>query len=92
MNKVLITEYNPTMVISPGLSQAESAAKPFGLKFTRTFSSQGKRLVEHYHDSKRCWFFTRHWSGAFGFSTAQKNAIKEYLQAHRVTDVLPMLR
>jgi len=83
LNKLLIEEYNPEMVVSPGLSQAEDAAKAFGLGFIRTFSSQGKRLVEHYHDRKRPWFFTRHWSGAFGFSTAQKNAIREYLQAHR---------
>src|SRR5208282_1772392 len=78
--KILLDEYQPKMVIFPGLGQAERAAKVFGLGYVRAFSRGGTRLVEHYRDRDRPWFFTRHWSGAFGFSNDQKISIRQYIR------------
>lgn len=77
---LLLDEYRPKMVIFPGIQQAERVAWEFGLRFVRRFPRDGTRLVEHYRDHDRNWFFTRHWTTRAGFSNAQKNAIKEYIQ------------
>jgi len=80
MNQRLIQEYRPKSVIFVGLSHSRKVADAFGLCHVHTVKIDGKRLVEHYQDECRPWFFTKHWAGAYGFSNAQKQHIKEYIQ------------
>jgi hypothetical protein len=80
MNQLLIREYRPKSVIFVGLTHSRKVAKAFGLCHVRTLRIPGNRLVEHYKDEFRPWFFTKHWSAAWGFSKPQKQQIKEYIQ------------
>ena len=80
MNKRLIQEYRPKSVIFVGLTHSRKVADAFGLCHVHTVKIGRFRLVEHYKDESRPWFFTKHWSGAYGFSNAQKQYIKEYIQ------------
>jgi hypothetical protein len=79
MTKLLIEEYQPKAVIFAGLGPAKKVADKFALVHINTLKSGKDRLVEHYRDGSRPWFFTKHWSGSYGFSNAQKEAIKTYI-------------
>jgi hypothetical protein len=80
MNKRLIQEYRPKAVIFVGLGDSRKVADAFGLCHVHTVNIGHFRLVEHYQDKYCPWFFTKHWSGAYGFSNTQKRYIKEYIQ------------
>lgn len=80
MNQTLLSEYQPKSVIFVGVSDSAKVAKEFGLTPVYTFVNNNHRLLEHFRDNFRPWFFTKHWSGSFGFSKVQKRAIKEYIQ------------
>lgn len=80
MNKDLIEVYRPKAVIFVGLSNSERAAKAFGLQYVDTHRVNGTRVVEHFRDAHRPWFFTKHWTGSRGFTMAQRNAITVYLE------------
>lgn len=80
MNRDLIRLYQPKAVIFVGLSNSERAAIAFGLKHVDAHCVSGTRVVEHYRDEHRPWFFTKHWTGSRGFTTAQREAIKVYLK------------
>jgi hypothetical protein len=82
MNRLLLEEYNPEMVIFTGIMQDKDVSREFDLSYIRTYRHGEKRLVEHYKDRRRPWFFTRHWSSDRGLSQAEKLLIKEYMQAH----------
>lgn len=81
-NRILISEYRPKSVIFTGIGSSNRVAEVFGLQLVDTRKSGGSRLVVHYRDEFRPWFFTKHWSGSFGFSNNQKLAIKNYIRAH----------
>ena len=80
MNKRLIQEYRPKSVIFVGLTHSRKVADAFRLCHVYTVKMGRYRLLEHYHDECRPWFFTKHWSGAYGFSKSQQQVIKEYIQ------------
>jgi len=40
----------------------------------------GTRVLEHYRDKHRPWLFTKHWTGSRGFTVAQRDAIRVYLE------------
>ena len=82
MNQELLEVYQPKAVIFVGLSNSKKAAKAFGLEYVRTHRIDGTRVVEHYRDEHRPWFFTKHWTGSRGFTTPQRDGIKSYLQQH----------
>jgi len=80
MNRLLIGEYRPQSVIFTGLSHWRRVANAFDLEHVRTVRDGRWRLVEHYQDGFRPWFITKHWSGSFGFSNDQKDAIRQYMR------------
>lgn len=84
MNRDLIEVYQPTAVIFVGLSNSERAASAFGLKYIDTHSVGGTRVIEHYRDAHRPWFFTKHWTGSRGFTTPQRDAIRIYLEQNLI--------
>ena len=80
-NRQLIEYHKPDSIICPGLGMLEVSVQAFGLNKIETIrASNGHRLIEHYTDGKRDWVFTKHFSGARGFTNEQKNAIKSYIQ------------
>jgi len=85
MNRSLLDAYKPKSVIFPGLGHASRVAREFGLSYIYSLKIPGHRLVEHYEDDERPWFFTKHWTGSFGFSSAQRQQIKDYIQAQTET-------
>jgi hypothetical protein len=80
MNRSLLDCYEPKFVIFVGVSYSMRVAQEFGLRFIDSLKEHSHRLVDHYEDEHRPWFFTRHWSGSFGFSRAQKEQIRTYIQ------------
>jgi hypothetical protein len=82
MNRSLLDIYQPRFVIFVGLSDSARVAGQFGLRLIDSVKEHRHRLVDHYEDSVRPWFFTKHWSGSFGFSQSQKDRIKDYIQKH----------
>jgi hypothetical protein len=82
MNRSLLDVYKPRFVIFVGLSDSARVALEFGLRLVSSVREHGQRLVVHYEDDHRPWFFTKHWSGSFGFSQNQKDQIRTYIQGH----------
>lgn len=82
MNRSLLDIYQPRFVIFVGLTESVRVAEQFGLRLIASVKAHGHRLVDHYEDSARPWFFTKHWSGSFGFSQSQKDQIKDYIEKH----------
>jgi hypothetical protein len=39
------------------------------------------RLVEVYWDGIRPWLFTKHWTGSYGFSAEQREAVRATIQS-----------
>ncbi len=79
-NKQLIEYHNPDSIICPGLGMLEVSIEAFGLtRIESIWASNGHRLIEHYSDGKRDWVFTKHFSGARGFTNEQKNTIKSFI-------------
>jgi len=80
MNRDLIEVYQPKAVIFVGLSNSKKAADAFELEHVETHRIGGTRVVERYRDKQRPWFFTKHWTGSRGFTMAQRDAIRVYLE------------
>ena len=76
MNRSLLDIYQPRFVIFVGLSDAARVAEQFGLRLIASVKELSQPLVDHYEDSARPWFFTKHWSGSFGFSGVRKTSSK----------------
>jgi hypothetical protein len=81
-NERLIAYHQPRAVALPGLSLIQTVASLYGLTHVETirFGPQGPRLVEAYVRDGTPWVFTKHWSGARGFSTGQKRIVRDYLR------------
>lgn len=80
MNGALFDHYKPKAIIFPGLSAINIARQLYGLTYVKTYNAEDKsRLVEHYTDGIYPWIFTRHWTGAFGFSNSQRQKTKQII-------------
>lgn len=80
MNRDLLSAYTPRAVVLPGLGMASLAQALFDLEYRRPFRDGDIRLAEVFTDSVRPWIVTKHWTAGFGFSRAQKAAIKGLIQ------------
>jgi hypothetical protein len=85
LNRQLIALHNPRAIVFPGISYSARVSKLYSLAHVQSLSQHAQRLVEHYHDGDRPWFFTKHWSGAFGFSNEQRCAIRDYISANTLS-------
>ena len=82
MNKTLIEAYVPRAVVVPGIGSARLCQPLYGLKHVASLTSAKGRLVEHYHDGRRPWIFTKHWTGSFGLSNEQRTEIQRYIRSN----------
>jgi hypothetical protein len=80
MNRDLIEAYQPKAVIFVDLNNSKKAASAFELEYVETLRVYGTRVLEHYRDKHRSWLFTKHWTGSRGFTVAQRDAIRGYLE------------
>lgn len=79
-NIKLIEYHNPKIIVFTGISTHEDIAKLYGLKHVKTVNAEnGHKLIVHYKIGEIPWIFTKHWSGARGFSNDQKKVIKQYI-------------
>ena len=77
LNRRLFDAYNVKAVICAGINNDALCHGPYELGPLReTLSVQGVRVAKLYHDGQRPWLFTKHWTGAFGFSRAQRDRVK----------------
>lgn len=81
MNLDIITAYQPKAVILPGLGSAKLCASLYGLRHCESIHEGGARVAETYTDGERPWLFTKHWTGSFGLSAAQKERIRTAIRA-----------
>lgn len=79
---LLIDHYKPKAVIVCGLHLEKIVAQHYSLKLIGREMDGPHRLVVHYRDVKRPWFFTKHWTAGHGFSNAQLETIAKYVQSH----------
>lgn len=84
LNLALIEHYGIKAVISPGLnpSHMRRISEIYGLRHIESLRTTDNRhrLIESYIDVRdRFWIFTKHWSGAFGFSDEQRRRIRDYI-------------
>jgi hypothetical protein len=81
MNEALVGYHQPKAVILPGLGLIGRAKGLYELEFvSSTADDRGRRLIEHYQRDGVPWIFTKHWSGSFGFSNSDREAIRKYIQ------------
>lgn len=84
VNLKLIAKLNPNAVVAPGLGWSNFLASIYNLKSPTTVYCKEKpnhRLIIQFEDAKGLpWIFTKHWSGARGFSNSQKHVIANYIQ------------
>ena len=80
MNRDLIEAYSPKAVVLPGLGSAPICRKLYGLSLVDAIADEKGRLVEHHTDGVRPWIFTKHWTGSYGFSTAQREIVRNAIQ------------
>lgn len=86
LNQRLIAAHQPAAVVLPGLSLIPLAAALYGLTLVTTLHDAKGRLIVHCEQNGLPWIFTRHWSGARGFTRESRETISAYLRA------LPMRR
>lgn len=81
MNLHLVKHYQPKAVILPGLTAAETIANLYELSHQKTYyASNGHRLVERFVDKNAMpWVFTKHWSGARGFTKDQQAQVTKII-------------
>jgi len=84
MNRLLIEEYQPKAVIISELGVANNVAHAYKLEPIKTLrmdypEKSNVRLIEHYKDTQRPWFFTKHWSASRSFTKDQKRDIESYI-------------
>lgn len=78
INTRFIDVTNASKIVFTGLTHFSKVAKIHGLRKLDTISNNGNILVIIAIDEfGRYWYFTKHWTGSFGFSIEQKNIIKE---------------
>lgn len=78
----LLETHNINLIVCPGLDSITIAKGRHDLKpvYTLRDKENGHRLVEHYEGPSGIWLFTKHWSGARYFTTAQKEEIRRYIR------------
>ena len=84
LNIDLIKYHKPKIFIAPGIGDAKYFSNIYEMKYIDTvvFESNGKRhrLIEHFEFQDIPFIFTKHWTGARGFSKIQKEIIIDYLR------------
>jgi len=85
MNQVLINHYPIKLIVSPGLGSIKFARRLYGMERVDCIRcpETNHRLVERFRCGGRTWLFTKHWTGARGFSNAQRNIVREQIQLAR---------
>jgi hypothetical protein len=84
LNLRMIDFHRPKLVYQPGFGWGADAVKYYGLRHVRSVELARKpgRLLEHYEmPDGTPWLNTAHWTGAFGFSNADRDDIKAYAAA-----------
>lgn len=77
MNRRLFNAYGVKAVICTGINNDSLCGSLYGLgPLRQTVIVDGTRVAKLYHDGLRPWLFTKHWTGAFGFSRAQRERVK----------------
>jgi len=73
LNRELINLTSPDAIIVPGIGSSKIMSANYDLTFVETVKDPENehKLCERYTDENRTWLFTKHWSGAFGFSKNQ---------------------
>jgi hypothetical protein len=80
-NKRLIRFYRPKAVICSGLGLISICQENFDLRYLRTGRrDDGTRTYELFKDENGItWIFTKHWTGARGYTKEDKRLIKEVI-------------
>jgi hypothetical protein len=92
-NRILIEEYQPKAVIFVGIGKADRIAEVFEVRHKqdvwkeyrfkkRTHETVNRRIVRHYQGAGCPWFFTRHWSGAWGVSEFELDDARNFIDAN----------
>jgi len=80
INLKFINATNSSKIVFTGLTHFAKVAKIHDLKKLETISNDGNTLVIIAVDEYgRSWYFTKHWTGSFGFSMIEKNIIREII-------------
>jgi hypothetical protein len=79
MNKEIIEVYKPKAVVLPGIGMTDICASLYELEQVNSVNNSRGRVIEHYTDGTRPWIFTKHWTGARGFTVADRITIKDYI-------------
>lgn len=82
MNLKMLEVARPKAVILPGLSLSRQFAQVYGLTevpHKALLADNGHSLVKYYEGHGLPWVFTKHWSGAFGFSATQRTQVQAYI-------------
>lgn len=83
INHQLIEALNTKLIIFSGLTHLKRVAKIFGLTVLNIESVDGSKVAALAIDEKnRKWIFTKHWTGSFGFTMRQRNAVKDIIATH----------
>ena len=83
LNRELINLTAPSAIVVPGIGCTKIMSKNFNLTFEDSIKDpeSNHRLCERYSDKERTWLFTKHWSGAHGFSSDQRAIVKREIQS-----------
>jgi hypothetical protein len=82
LNEKLITHYQPRAVVFVGIGQANLVSRLYELREVATVFDGRERVVVHMTDGRRPWFVTKHWTGAYGFSSTQRDMIRNYVRTN----------
>lgn len=81
MNQRLFDKYDVKAVICTGINNDALCRILYGLgPLQHIVAVEGARVTKLYHDGRRPWLFTKHWTGAFGFSLAQREGVKRSIE------------
>jgi len=81
INTKLIAALKPNLVVFTGVSRYPLVEEAFKLRPSPEIESPGgKRLWIHATSSQCRWLFTRHWTGSFGFTQADRELVREEIQ------------
>jgi len=80
-NLRLLAVHQPRIILCPGFGALDLfAAEMYSLnRVCVKRTDRGHRLIAHYERDGIPWVFTKHWTGARGFTQEQRNAIKAYI-------------
>lgn len=81
MNSRLFNAYTVKAVICTGINNDVLCQNLYGLgPLRQTLAVDGTRVAKLYHDGLRPWLFTKHWTGAFGFTRTQREHVKNAIE------------